>query len=230
MKFNKYNLVARFYPAILCSLPILVLNFFLLDSYTGEFFSAIEGYKWIGGITFSAILIYLLAQIGRFVGKEVFEKIHFSDELSMPTTQLLLHSDKTYSSEQKLNIHSKIANDFSMTVCTLEQESLDEIGARRIIVDCVSLIRGKVKDGRLILQHNIEYGFARNLIGGSAVAVFLSIFNLIVFGYFLEQFIPFYISLFLAITYLLVVIIGRRVIQRYGLRYAKILIQEYLLS
>jgi len=230
MKFNKYNLIARVYPAILCSLPILVLNFFLLDSYTGEFFSAIEGYKWFGGITFSAILIYLLAQIGRFVGKEIFEKIHFSDELSMPTTQLLLHSDNTYSSEQKLNIHSKIANDFNMTVYDFEQESLDEMGARRIIVDCVSLIRGKVKDGRLILQHNIEYGFARNLIGGSTVAVLVSVFNLIIFGYFMEQFIPFYISLFLVIAYLIIVIIGRKIIQQYGLRYAKILIQEYLLS
>ena len=99
-----------------------------------------------------------------------------------------------------------------------------------MLVDCVSLIRGKVKDGRLLLQHNIEYGFVRNLIGGSAVAVFLAIFNLIVFGYFLELLLPFYISLFLAITYLLIVMVGRKIIQSYGLRYAKILIQEYLLS
>jgi len=230
MRFNKYNLIARVYPAILCSLPILVLNFFFLSAHTGEFLSSIEGYKWVGGIAFSAVLIYLLAQVGRFIGKEVFEKINFSDELNMPTTQLLLHSDKTYSSEQKMNIHSKIANDFNMAVCTIEQESLDETGARRIIVDCVSLIRGRVKDGRLLLQHNIEYGFVRNLIGGSAVAVFIAIFNLVVFGYFIEEVLPFYISLFLAITYLLIIMIGGKVIQRYGLRYAKILIQEYLLS
>ena len=230
MKLNKYNLVARVYPAVLCSLPILALNFFLLNSYAGEFFSAVGGYKWLGGITFSMILIYLLAQIGRFIGKEVFEKIHFSDELNMPTTKLLLHSDKTYSSEQKLNIHSKIANDFNMTIYTPEQESLNQIHAQRLIVDCVSLIRGKVKDGHLILQHNIEYGFARNLIGGSVVAVFISIFNLIIFGYFLEQFLPFFISLFLAVIYLLIMAVSRKVIQQYGFRYAKILIQEYLLS
>lgn len=230
MKFSKYSLVARVYPAILCCLPILVLNFFLLSIYTGNFLSAIEGYKWLSGVTFSAVLIYFLSQIGRFIGKEIFEKTHFKDDLNMPTTQLLLHSDDTYSFEQKINIHSKILGDFNMTVCSLEQESLDEMGARKIIVDCVSLIRGKVKDGRLILQHNIEYGFVRNLIGGSAVAVFVSILNLVLFGFFFKNFVAFYLSFFLAVTYLLIMSFGKKIISRYGFRYAKVLIQEYLLS
>ncbi|MCF7864947.1 MAG: hypothetical protein K9M11_00375 [Candidatus Pacebacteria bacterium] len=229
MKFNKYNLVARVYPAVLCSLPILVLNYFLLESYLGNFFTTVEGYKLAGGVTLSVVLVYFFAHVGRFVGKEVFEKIHFRDEVDMPTTRVFMHSDKTYTSEQKAILYSKVSSEFGITLCTIQEEIDNEERARRLIVDCALLIRGRVKDGRLLLQHNIEYGFARNLLGGATVAVFISVVNLLLFGYFVPEPVAYYLSLTLAFMYMLVMMVGRRVIDRYGYRYAKILIQEYLL-
>lgn len=226
---NKYNITARIYPAIICSVPIFVLNYFLLSIHTADFLASVEGIKWVGGITLSVALTFLLAQAGRFVGKEIFEKIHFKDELYMPTTELLLHSDTTYSPEHKIKLHTKVLNDFGIQIRSFEQENQDIISARRIVVESVSMIRGKVKNGQLLLQHNIEYGFIRNLIGGSLLALYISILNLYIFGFFFPNRLGFYISLSVGLVYLFFVVVGRYLIGRYGFRYAKILIQEYLL-
>jgi hypothetical protein len=227
---NKYTRTARIYPAIICSIPIFLLNFFLLRFYTADFLASLEGVKWVGGITLSVALTFLLAQAARFVGKELFERIHFKDELYMPTTEFLLHSDQTYSTEHKGRLHSKILNDFGITIYSPEKEERDRVSARKIIVECISMVRGKVKDGQLLLQHNIEYGFARNLIGGSLLALYISILNIYVFGFFFPNQLGFYLSLAMAIVYLVIVAVGRYLIGRYGVRYAKVLIQEYLLT
>lgn len=227
---NKYTRTARIYPAIICSAPIFVLNYFLLNLYTEDFFPSLKGIKWVGGITLSAALTFLFSQIGRFIGKEFFEKVHFKDELYMPTTEFLLHSDNTYSPEHKSKVHTKVLNDFGIQIYSFEQENDDITSARRTIVECVSMIRGKVKNGQLLLQHNIEYGFVRNLVGGSLLALYCSIANLYIFGFFFKNKLAFGLSLFLAIAYLLLVIAGKYLIGRYGVHYAKVLIQEYLLT
>jgi hypothetical protein len=227
---NKYSRIARIYPAVLCSLPIFLLNYFFLKFYTADFLSSLNGVKWTGGITLSLVLTFLLAQTARFIGKELFEKTHFKDELSMPTTEMLLHLDENYSSDHKKRLHAKIFSDFGIQVCTAQEEISENERARKIIVECVSMIRGKVKDGRLLLQHNIEYGFIRNLVGGSVISVFLSIINLFIFGYFFYNQLAFSLSLFMAIFYLAMVMMGRFLLGRYGIRYAKVLIQEYLLT
>jgi len=51
------------------------------------------------------------------------------------------------------------------------------ITARKKIVEAVSIMREKVMDGHLLLQHNIEYGLWRNLIEGSTFALLISIIN-----------------------------------------------------
>lgn len=226
---DKYNRTARIYPAIICSVPIFILNYFLLNFYAADFFASVEGVKWVGGITLSVALTFLLAQAGRFIGKELFEKIHFKDELYIPTTEFLLHADTTYSPEHKCKVHAKVLSDFGIKIRSFEEENKDIVAARRIIVESVSMIRGKVKNGHLLFQHNIEYGFVRNLIGGSLLALYISIFNLYIFGFFFPNQLGFYLSLFTVFIYLFFVVIGRYLIGRYGARYAKILIQEYLL-
>lgn len=225
---NKYNRVARIYPAILCSIPIFVLNYFLLDAYTKGFVDSFVATEVVGGISFSLVLTYLLAQISRFIGKELFEYTHFKDELHMPTTNHLLHADSTYTATHKTTIHKKISDDFGVVLFAKEQEEKDVHGARKRIVESMSFVRAKVKDGRLVLNHNREYGFARNFIGGSVVAVMLSIANLFVFGCWVPNPVAYYISLFLAIIYLFAIMFSGQIMKRYGIRYAKVLIQEYL--
>lgn len=227
---NNYNRIARIYPAILCSIPIFLLNYFLLNFYTAKFVLSLQAITWAGGITVYVALTFLLTQIARFIGKELFENSYFKDESEMPTTNFLLHADVTYSSQHKEKIHSKILTDFGIKIYSPDEESRDTVSARKIVMESISMVRGKAKDGRLILKHNREYGFTRNLIGGSVPAVYLSILNICLFGIFFPNPLAYYLSIFLALTYLFIIIISKYVIGRYGVRYAKVLIQEYLLT
>ena len=128
-----------------------------------------------------------------------------------------------------MKIHEKIQAEFGLQMYGPEAEESDHMLARRTIVEAVTLIRARVKNGRLVLQHNIEYGFIRNLIGGSAIAVFIALFDMVLFGKFVPNAIAYYLSLGFTVAYFLLILLGRFLIQRYGVRYAKILIQEYLL-
>lgn len=228
--FGEYNRVARIYPAIISAVPIFVLNYFLLQGYTSGFIISLEKIEWIGGVTISVAFVFLFAQIGRFIGKELFEKAYFKDELYMPTTNFLLHSDSTYSPEHTSRLHKKILNDFGIHVYTIAQENQNTTSARRIVVESVSMIRGKVKNGQLLLQHNIEYGFVRNLIGGSLPALFFSIVNIYIFGFLFQNKTAFVLSIFTTVFYFLLIAFSKYLVKQYGVRYAKILIQEYLLS
>lgn len=226
--FSKYGLTARGAPAIISSFPIIVFNYFFLSSVLADFLHAVAGISWISELSVPLIFIFLLAQVNRFVSIEVFEKRYFHDGLEMPTTNFLMSSDPQYSDEHKQKIHEKILKDFGIQLFNKEQEKNDPIGARRRIVEAVSLIRGKVGEGKLLLQHNIEYGFVRNLIGGSLVALVLALGNFFFFRFVVEKNVAFAISNILVIFYLLPIILSRKLLSGYGNLYAKILIQEYI--
>ncbi len=84
-----------------------------------------------------------------------------------------------------------------------------------------------MKNGRLLLQHNIEYGFARNLIGGAIIGVIMSAFDIIYFYYNNDKLIS-GISIALTIFFAILLIIHKPIIKHLGNQYAKRLFQEYL--
>jgi len=88
------------------------------------------------------------------------------------------------------------------------------------------LIRQKVKDGRLLLNHNIEYGFARNLVGGSIIGFAMSLFDIF---YFCDKSnVLFYISIVLTMLFLSIFLLRKILMHNLGNQYAKRLFQEYL--
>ncbi|HRN46115.1 MAG TPA: hypothetical protein PLH20_15310, partial [Flavobacterium sp.] len=91
----------------------------------------------------------------------------------------------------------------------------------------VSQIRNVLRDNSLLLQHNIEYGFFRNLIGGSFLAFLISIVILI--SSYCSGDIPTRnLGLILTIIYFLPIILSKFIIDRYGKYYAKILYEQFL--
>ena len=77
----------------------------------------------------------------------------------------------------------------------------EDIGeTKRRIRDAVGLIRSRVKDGHLLLQHNLEYGFIRNLFGGSILAFVVSVVSILLYDIHSRQFI---VSAVLGVVYLL---------------------------
>lgn len=226
--FNKYIRVARLYPAIITIIPILTLTVYLSDTELSKYLIDMLSLKILGNLSLGLVLLYLLMQFNRFISKEFYEKRIFNDELKMPTTEFLLLSDDMFSDEYKSKIRDKIESDFNIKLLDKEQESQKNIKARKLIVNSVGLIRGKVKDGDLLIQHNIEFGFFRNLIGGSWLGAFFSFLNIILFHFALSNLSLLIISLVCFIFYLIIIIFSKHIMRGYGELYAKRLFIEYL--
>lgn len=227
MKFDKYNRVARLYPSLIILIPFLLFTINCRLANLENVFDSILGVKIIGNITISVVLLYFFIQINRFLGKFLFERIIFKNELQMPTTRFMLFNDNEFSREYKNQIRAKIKNDFQIELPSEFEESQNNENVRKRILEAVGLIRQKVKNGRLLLQYNIEYGFSRNLIGGSILGLLMSVFNIVYF-YNINDKIIGGISIALAICFALLLIICKPIINHLGNQYAKRLFQEYL--
>lgn len=226
---SRYFLFARVAPAIVCTVPFIVLYVFFLDSRLSPLFRALADVKWIGGISTVAAFTLLLALVGRAISKDLFERMLFRmDETRMPTTEYLMHSSAEYTSEFRAKVHECIEADFGITVLCAAAEQVDDLRARRTIAEAVALIRQKVRDGRLLLQHNIEYGFFRNLIGCAVLAVLTSSFNAWLFRAVSRNDQLFVASVVMIALYLLPIVFSASLMRSHGRRYARVLIQEYL--
>jgi hypothetical protein len=177
-----------------------------------------------GNVSTILILLYLFAQTGRLIGKAVFEK----KETEMLTTYLLLYSNRNLTASLKNKIRSKLISDFGLQLFGPSRELEDADGAKKSAAEAVALIREKVKDGRLILQYNIEYGFARNLIGCACIALVFSALNTIMFWHRDNQFVT--INVILFIIYLLPIVLSKVILNYLGRLYANRLIMEYINS
>lgn len=224
---STYILFARTFPTILCAIPIIVFQYFFLSKEMSDFFAHLGNIRWAGDVTISVVAMYFLSIVNRILGKDLFEKRFFDDERKMPTTNFLMFADDQYSREYKLKIHEKINNDFGLSLANENEETNDVDNSRKRIVEAVSRIRRKVGKGTLLLQHNIEYGFIRNFIGGSIPALIFTLINICL------AFDPFKTSILIlsivsGFIYLLSILSSKYLVNRFGILYAKILIQEYM--
>jgi hypothetical protein len=224
---NKYNRTARIYPSIIILIPFLIFTIYCDIDGLNDVFDDLLRIKIIGNITIAVTLLYLFTHINRFLGKFLFEENIFEDELKMPTTNLLLFCDSHFSKDYKLKIRSKIYKDFQIKLPNEQHELNDVENTRKQIVEAVGLIRQQVNNGRLLLQYNIEYGFARNLIGGSIIGFIMSMVDLFYFKNHDNEVI-FFISHGLSCIFFLLLCIHKKIITYLGNQYAKRLFQEYL--
>ncbi len=228
MAINSYYLKARLFPTALTSIPAIILyNKFVAVLYHDRLENIYAALPTITDVIFSGAIIFLLVQINRFLSKEIFQRVYFKDEINMPTTNLLLKSNNELEKSIKQKIEDKIKTKFDITLLSSIEESAEEPRARKLIATTVSQIRNVLRDNTLLLQHNIEYGFFRNLIGGSFLAFLISL--IILFSSHFSGDIPTRnLGLILTIIYFLPIILSKVIIDRYGKYYAKILYEQFL--
>lgn len=227
IKLDKYSRTARVYPSLIILLPFLAFTIYCDINNLQAVFDDLLKVRIIGNLTISIVLLYLLTQINRILGKFIFERKMFRNELEMPTTNFLLFTNTEFSKEYKLQIRAKVAKDFKVEMPSESDEVADIENARKRIVESVGLIRQKVKNGRLLLQHNIEYGFFRNLIGGSLIGLIMSLFDIYYF-YTNNNILIGAVSIVLSCCFVVLLIFHKPIINHLGNLYAKRLIQEYL--
>src|SRR3990167_3318086 len=137
-----YELYARYLPALLTGLPLIILVFYLSKSAAAkELIDYILSLKFFGTISMSFVFLYFYAQLIRTTAK-AFEKHYFLTKRGFPTTYFMLYSDPTYA------------------------ESFNQAEAKRLLNDITKQMILLVGDGQLVGKHNQWYGFFRNLIGG----------------------------------------------------------------
>ncbi len=227
LKLDKYDREARLYPAIITVIPLILLIIYFTDNNFVGFIYKISVLVFVG-TSLTAIFIYFLMELNRFISKFFIEKFYFSSESKFPTSVILLYSDSTYSDSFKAKIFKKIFNDFEIKLPTREEEDANKDESLKQINEAISLIRAKVKSGRLVLRHNIHYGAARNLVGGSILGIFISLFDVYIFYYVIQNSSALNLSLILLGFYLIILLSSKFVLFNQGKSYAKCLIQEYL--
>lgn len=217
--FNEYSLKARVFPAIITVLPVIILKHFVIEKY----FNVSLGQVVFGDITIAIVLIYLFSQINRYISKFFFE-----NKKDFPTVRSLLPMSWDLSDEYRNNIAVKVKKDFNLSLPMSTEEDFNINETKRRIWEIIKSMMAKVKDGNLLLQHNIEYGFWRNLIGGSVIASIVSLANIFIFRYVIVNNVVFITSIILLIVYLIPIIFSKKVLSHYSEEYTQILFREYL--
>lgn len=230
MKFDQYYLYARISPALLTAIPLILFNHFYINTELSGFLHTVSSAHWVAEISMPLAFILFLVFISRSISKMIIENNLYDGETKMPTTNILLYENDFYSTEYKNKIHKKIFDNFDIKLLSLTEEITDEVDARRRIVEAVSHIREKVKGGRLLLQHNIEYGFFRNLIGGSVIAFIFCIFSTFFFYFIYRSSLAMVLSAIGLAIYGLMLLFNKKILNRLGYLYAKRLVQEFMVS
>lgn len=228
MIINSYYLKARLFPTVLTSIPAIILyNKFVATLYHGKLENIYSALPIVTDIILSSAIVFLLVQINRFISKEIFQRLYFTDEINMPTTNLLLKSNSELETSVKQKIDDKIKSKFDVILLTSDEESADEPRARKLIATTVSQIRNILRENSLLLQHNIEYGFFRNLIGGSFLAFMFSLI-IVLSSHCISDFTTRNLGFILTIIYFIPILFSKLIINRYGKYYAKILFEQFL--
>jgi len=228
MKFlSIYEIRARYVPAIIAALPIIILSGFVKEEIWVSIFKNARWFLIVENFSLSVIAVLLLIHVQRGIAKHLFEARIFDSGKSFPTTRMLLHSDDYLSGALKLNIRNKIRQDFCIILCTESEEQVNLDEAKKAIREGVALVRKKVGNGEKTLQYNIHYGFSRNLIGGATFAAPCSLFCAIFTG-FRESTPVLLVSIVMFFAFLMMLIFSRSILNHYGNAYAECLFTEYL--
>lgn len=221
-----YEIRARYLPAIIAALPMIILSTFIKREIWISLFSNAKTFLVVENISLSLIAVLFLINVQRGLAKHLFENRVFKSGKDFPTTTMLLLTDSYLSVEMKNKIRKKIESKFTLHLFTLaeEQENLEE--AKKTIRDAVNLIRKQVGKGDKTLQYNIHYGFSRNLIAGSVFALPFSILNVYLFG--TQNIAGVCVSLALAIFFLIALIFNKTILTHFANAYAECLLSEFV--
>jgi hypothetical protein len=145
----------------------------------------------------------------------------------MPTTNYLMWDNDFFTKSTKQTIYNKIQSRFNIRLLEEKEAESNEKRARKQIVIAVSQIRNTLRDNKLLLQHNIEYGFFRNLLGGCIFALIFSI-GIFILGLVSGSNALIITSCILVFIYLIPVFFSSSIIKRFGKYYSKILYEQFL--
>jgi len=223
----KYYLQARLFPTVITSIPVIGWTYELFNPYTPQLRQTFEFLPHAMSATFYTAILFMLVQINRIVSKEIFQAVLYKDDIYMPTTTQLLISDSTLDPSIKVKVREKIESTFGIQLFSEDEEQADNVAARKRIASAVGQVRNKLRSNLLLLQHNIEYGFFRNLMGGSLIAAVVSV-GLSIYCYFRTSSHLLGLALGMSIFYSLLLLITFPLLKKSSKYYTRILLDEFI--
>lgn len=179
---DKYLKLARFYPTISAmAIPAIVATAmcFEVTMWQDSAWNIVA--KLLTFAPISAIFLALgfwLTEISRYTSLMLMEGTRFSSSgEKMPTTQMLVGEKPGISAEARIILASKLKTDFSIELPT--NETVDS-AIRQKYCSIVALIREATRENPILAQYNQEFGFCRNYIGASIVALIILVLLLVV--------------------------------------------------
>ena len=203
----------------------LILQYFFLSNEINNFLASIGKIEFAGNITISLALFYFFLQASRLIAKSVFER----DGTRLPTTKLLFYKNIEYTKQHKEMIYAKIERIFKIKIPSEKEQLENEYDSKKRIAEAMSLVKKKFDSLMQVRQHNIEYGFWRNLSGGSITAIiFASVDSYLAYS---QQNKPaFMLSAFIFLLFFIIIALSKFTVEKTGNLFAKTLIEEFLSS
>lgn len=217
---------ARLAPTALAAPPLLLLCNALFDVHASQWLDSDTMIALFGKGTASAALVFLMMQVNRLIGLEIFQRWVSRDELNFPTSRWLVADNTEMSPLQRRSIDKKLQHDFQIGLLPASMGDSPEV--RRHNADLVGRIRLFVGSPAKLLQYNIEYGFFRNLIGASLPVLAVGVINAYLYSNSMLPAWAYQLSLAYAVFAGILVCLARPIIERLGTQYARVLFQTYL--
>lgn len=173
-----YEKKARLYPVMVAMLIPLFLIIHLSSQMIGTFNQLEEiwniAISIIPATLITGALMYGVKSLSRSTSKALFQFPLFKEnESKMPTTELMLWSNKSISKQNKQLVREKIQNELGLVLMLEEQEKSNEEEARLLIADAVKQIREKTRENLILFNYNCNYGFIRNFMGANFWALII---------------------------------------------------------
>lgn len=222
----EYTIKARLAPTALAAPPLLLLCNTLFDIRMNQWLESGTMTVLFGKGTATAALVYLMMQVNRLIGLEIFQRWISQDELDFPTSRWLVATNNEMSPLQRRSIDAKLRQDFQIGLLPASMGDTAEV--RRHNADLVGRIRLFVGSPPKLLQYLVEYGFFRNLIGASLPVLAAGLAAAYLYSKMILPEWAYHLCLTYAVFAGAIVCLARPLIERLGIQYARVLFQTYL--
>lgn len=160
LPFDQYDLSARIYPALIVSLPVLVVVYSAAPTMKNPLGTAAFG------TLLEVAVLYFLGRIARDRGFKLQPRL-YDRWGGKPTTCIMRSDNYLIDPTTKVRLKASIRTLCGVDLPTVEEERADPGRADELHASAISALleHRRGKDFSLVFKENCNYGFARNLYG-----------------------------------------------------------------
>lgn len=166
--FDTYSLRARYLPALITTLPVVIVLALLFP----QLYTTLNGaFTSVGG---AAVSLFVLAHVIRSRGRKL-ENLLYQEWDGVPTTAWLRHRDGRLDSHTKQRYHAFLAaNVPNLAMPSGQEEASNPAVADAHYGSAVKWLLEHTRNAKsypLVFEENVAYGFRRNMVAAKPIAL-----------------------------------------------------------